>query len=165
MVLSNDNIKEQAYKISSFGDNIFVKIPITDIRGNSNLTLIKELHNEGLKINITGAFTSHHAREILDCRFKSKIIISVFSGRIANTGIDPEELIKYHYIKYDTNIKILWASAREIFNIVQAIKCNCDIITLDYSLLDKRHLIGKDLNDYSIETIKMFYNDAKGYVI
>jgi len=162
-----DDIIYQAEKISSFGDNIYVKIPVTNTYGQSNVKIIHELSEKGIKINITSVFTFDQLYEIMSYKYKSEIIISVFTGRIMNTHIDPKlhfDYVNIYLRKYlYPNIKTLWASSRELYNIRQAKDCKADIITLSYDLIDKLNLIGKNLTEYSIETTKMFYNDGKGY--
>jgi len=163
----SDDINEmfnQAIKIADWGNNIFVKIPITNTKGESCLNIIKKLSHQGIKLNITAIMTEDQIKNT--CKVLSpnvNSIISVFAGRIADTGIDPMKIISKSkkYIKNKEKHEILWASTREIFNIFQAIECGCRIITIPHELLNKTNLIGKNLNKYSIETVKQFYNDAK----
>lgn len=157
-------IKRQARKISKWGKNVFVKIPIVNTKNFSNAKLIGKLNNEGLKINVTAIFTLNQTKNLLKyLGKKNEIILSVFCGRIADTGVDPSFEIKKHITlcKNFKNIRILWASVREPFNIIEAEKVGCHIITVSPELLNKIYLFGKNLTKYSIETVKMFYNDAK----
>ena len=154
----------QAIKIADWGNNIFVKIPITNTKSESCLNIIKKLSHLGIKLNITAIMTEEQIKNT--CKALSPnvaSIISVFAGRIADTGIDPMKIISKSkkYIKNKKKHQILWASTREIFNIYQAIKCGCTIITITHELLNKLNLIGKNLNKYSAETVKGFYTDAK----
>ena len=165
-VFSDDllEMESQAFKIASWGSNIYVKIPITNTKGVSCLPLIKKLINNNIKVNITAVFTLKQVASIKKyVGKKSKVIISVFAGRIADTGVDPENIIKnsIKIYKKNKNVEILWASTREIINIFQAEKLGCQIITVPIGLLNKFKILGKNLNTYSLETIKGFYTDAK----
>ena len=163
----SDDINEmfnQAIKIADWGNNIFVKIPITNTKGESCLNIIKKLSHLGIKLNITAIMTEDQIKNT--CKALSSnvnSIISVFAGRIADTGIDAMKIISksQKYVKNKKKHEILWASTREIFNIFQATECGCRIITIPHELLNKVNLIGKNLNKYSIETVKQFYTDAK----
>jgi transaldolase len=157
-------MKKQACEISSWGKNVFVKIPITNTKGIKTYRLINELNNIGIKCNVTAIFTYDQLKEVVkNNEGRTKNILSVFAGRIADTGIDPMPILQKmkSYLKNKKQFKLLWASPREIFNIIQASKINCDIITVPYEMLPKLSLFKKNLNKYSIETVKMFYNDAK----
>ena len=149
----------------SYAENIYVKIPITNSKGESSLNLVKKLLNDGLKINITAILSSKQLNNILEIlSSKDDVILSYFAGRVADTGIDPvpilidlkEKILKKNLIK----TKILWASPREVFNIYQADQINVDIITVTKSLIDKLNLKDKNLDEYSRETVQMFLNDA-----
>lgn len=161
-----DNIEIQARKISSFGKNIYVKIPVTNTKGNSTIPIIKKLTKDNIKLNITAIFTTHQLQEIINnINSNTEIILSIFAGRIADTGVNPENLFietkKFIINKKKENFKLLWASVREVYNIYQADKVGCDIITVTQDILKKVVLKNKNLKEYSIETVKMFYNDAK----
>jgi transaldolase len=165
-VFSDDmnEMVNQAIKIADWGTNIFVKIPITNTKGESCLNIIKKLSHLDIKLNITAIMTEEQIKNT--CKALSpnvNSIISVFAGRVADTGIDPTKIISKSkkYIKNKKKHEILWASTREIFNIFQATKCGCRIITIPHELLNKVNLIGKNLNKYSIKTVKQFYTDAK----
>ena len=167
--VTNDDhsaIIEEANKISKWGYNIYIKIPIINTEGKSNLNVIQELLQYGININITCVFTKKQVDEInklLTIKSTNKIIISIFAGRIADTGISPLVICKYtvELFKKYTNVEILWASTREIYNIFDAINCGCDIITIPEQIYQKIPLIGKDLNNYSKETVQQFIEDAK----
>ena len=163
-----DNMTEmynQALKISEWGDNVFVKIPIVNSLGESTKDVIEKLASKSVNLNITAVFTIEQVKESIDACFGSpNSIISVFAGRIADTGVDPEEIISRSVELVSdskSNSKILWASSREIFNIFQADRSGADIITVSHDLLNKVNTISKDLMQYSIETAEMFINDAK----
>jgi transaldolase len=159
-----DEMKKQALLINEWAKNVYVKIPITNTKGESVVPLVKELQEKKIKLNITAIFTKKQIKEIVSCLDDdTPSIISIFCGRIADAGADPIEFIKFaqDQIKENSKIKILWASTREIFNIIQADMVGCDIITVPNDLLNKLSLVGKDLNDYSLETVKSFYQDAK----
>lgn len=165
-----NEMKKQAIEIASWAENVNVKIPITNTKKESTVDLISELTQEGITCNVTAIFTTKQVKDLLlNLNKTSKVIISVFAGRIADTGIDPMEIMSESskIIKDYENAELLWASPREILNIFQAISSNCDIITVPDNLLSKLNNIGKSLEDFSLETVKMFYNDAinAGYSI
>lgn len=155
-------MENQARKISSWGNNIYVKIPIMNTKGESSHELISKLSDSGIKVNVT-AVTDY--RQIMGLRLNEEtpIIISVFAGRIADTGKDPQDIIKITKAMCDNSkVKVLWASPREVLNIYQAEEAGADIITCTPELIDKyQKLKGKDLNEFSLDTVKMFFNDAK----
>ena len=160
-----DEMLEQSKRISSFGKNIYVKIPITNTKGVSTIPVIKDLAIEGIPLNITAILTSLQAIEVIKeiNEPSSPIILSIFSGRIADTGIDPKitfEEVKEN-IRNTKNYKTLWASPREIYNLYEANNIGADIITITPQILKKTNLFRKDLNEYSLETVKMFYDDAQ----
>ena len=169
----SDNIKEmerQAYEIATWGKNVNIKIPITNSKGISTTNLIAKLSKDGIICNVTAIFTYQQLQQLmLKIEKESAIILSVFAGRIADTGVDPEIILKKcsKNLKKYPNAKLLWASTREIFNIVQAKRSGCQIITIPHDILSKLHNINKNLNTFSIETVNMFYKDAKkaGYQI
>jgi transaldolase len=163
-------MERQARMICTWGDSVFVKIPITNTKGQSAVPLIKRLSEGGVKLNITAILTVEQVRDVvhaLDHRVPA--IVSVFAGRIADTGRDPVPLMRHcaDILKSKPNAQLLWASPRELLNIVQAAEVGCDIITVTPDLLKKLELVGKDLGEYSLETVQMFFRDAKaaGYVL
>ncbi|MDC1375722.1 transaldolase [bacterium] len=165
-----DEMYKQAKEISSWGSNISVKIPITNTLGKSTSTLVSSLSKENVFCNVTAIFTDNQVEEMIEASSNNcKMILSVFAGRIADTGIDPIPAMKSYVEKVSLkeNIKILWASPREALNIVQANDIGCDIITVTDDLLKKVSSFNKDLSQFSLETVKMFYNDAQksGYTI
>ena len=158
------NIYNQSKKISSWGNNVYVKIPITNTKGTSSRKLIKKLSYEKIKLNITAIFTKSQVDVVHKSLAKNTpAIISIFAGRIADTGKDPSKIIMYASKLFRRNLKhkILWASTREIININQAEKSGADIITVPTNILKKTNLINKNLKTYSLETVKEFYKDAK----
>ena len=162
----SDELQEmyrQAKIISSWGRNVYVKIPITNTKKVSTNKIVYKLCNEGIKINITAIFTKKQLLKLYKSINKdSKIIISIFAGRIADTGRDPKDIIKYAIKLFNKfkNVEILWASTREIFNIIEAEKVGCNIITITSDILKKINLINHNLEKYSAATVKDFYNDA-----
>ena len=160
-----DDMYRQALILRDLGENVWVKIPVTNTKSIYTYDLINKLSSEGVKINATALFTKEHIQNVydaLDTNINS--IISIFAGRIANTGIDPEPTMQFasDLTKDYPRVETLWASSREVFNIMQAERTNTDIITLPFSLIRAyRKEVGKDLDEFSLETVKMFYEDAK----
>ena len=155
---------KEALIINSWGKNVYVKIPIQNTKGKLTTKLIKRLVDQNVKCNITAVFTLSHIKEVLKVINKdTSIIISVFCGRIADTGVDPVPLIKkiLSIVKKYKRVQILWASTRELFNIFQAKKIGCHIITVPFDILNKFNLVDLDLNYLSLDTVKSFYKDAK----
>ena len=171
-VFSNeiDAMEEQAMEIYSWGKNVNVKIPITNTKGKSTVDLVGRLSKRGIICNITAIFTIQQLKGILNVLDpNTPAILSVFAGRIADSGIDPIPLMKESVLisKMKPKASILWASTREIINIFQAENIGCHIITVPHELLNKFSGIGKSLESFSLETVSKFYNDAKsaGYTI
>ncbi|MCU0666223.1 MAG: transaldolase [Candidatus Omnitrophica bacterium] len=165
-VISDDfrEMKQQAKRLSGFGSNIYVKIPVMNTRGDDSSELIAELSKDKIKVNVTAIMTLEQIKKVANkLDSDADIIFSIFSGRIADTGVDPVEFIKKAkiLIKNKPNIKILWASPRELLNIFQAEQAGSDIITLLPDFIKKMHLIDYDLHEFSLDTIKMFYKDAQ----
>ena len=165
-----EGMEAQAIEIASWGKNVNVKIPITNTKGESTATLVKRLSANGVVCNITAMFTLAQVQGIVDILNPSTpAILSIFAGRIADTGMDPvplmQEAVKIASVK--PKAEILWASPRELLNIFQANEVGCHIITVTPDVLKKLSGIGKNLSIFSLETVTMFYNDAKtaGYTI
>lgn len=162
-----DNTKEierQAIEISKWGENVYVKIPVMNTKKISNSKLIGKLNKQGIKINVTAIFTVNQTKQLIKhVGKKTPIIFSIFCGRIADTGVDPVIEIKKHLKigKKYKNIEFLWASVREPFNIVQAERAKCHIITVPNEILKKTVNFKKNLHLFSQETVKMFFEDAK----
>ena len=151
----------EARNLSQYGDNVHVKIPITNTRGESSSELIRKLSLEGIKLNITAVMTFEQIRLAARSLFpKTPSIISIFAGRIADTGRDPIPFFTLGLAVKHDKTELLWASAREIYNVKQA-EGVADIITLSPALLNKMKLFGKDLAGYSLETVRTFYEDGK----
>jgi len=161
---SFNEMEKQALEINKWSNNTFIKIPFSNSKGKKTLDLIKLLSAKGLKLNITSVFTYEQAKEVINVLNKnSEAYISVFAGRIADTGRDPIKIIRkcvFSCRKFK-KVSILWASCREIYNIFQANDAGCHIITVPHSILKKFSVIGKNLEKYSIETARDFYLDSK----
>jgi transaldolase len=156
-------MERQARKIASWGRNVAVKIPVTDTAGNSAANLIGKLSAEGVVLNITAMMTLDQVREVGEALSpETPAIISVFAGRIADTGRDPMPLMKeaLSILSNRPKAELLWASPRELLNVFQADEIGCHIITATNDILKKLELVGKDLGDYSRETVEMFRRDA-----
>jgi transaldolase len=152
-----DEMARQAHVISGWGENVWVKIPITNTKGESSIDLIDELQD--LRLNITAVMTYAQVDDLAQVT-RSHHIISVFAGRIADTGVDPIDIVKA--AKARCRGQILWASPRQVFDIVCANRAMADIITLQPELIGKMRLFEKDLTQYSLETVKQFHEDGKG---
>ena len=165
-----DEMEAQAMEIYTWGKNANVKIPITNTKNQSSVDLIKKLSNRGVVCNITAIFTLQQLRGVLEViNSETPAILSIFAGRIADSGVDPEETMReaVNLAKAKPKSSILWASTREILNIFQAEKTGCQIVTVPNEILKKISGIGKDLKQSSLDTVSMFYQDAKdaGYKI
>lgn len=163
-------MEKQAHIIASWGKNVYVKIPVTNTKGESSCPLIARLSNAGIQVNVTAILTHDQVQDAADAlSSETPAIISVFAGRVADTGIDPVPTMSkaLEILKIRSKAELLWASPREMLNIIQADEIGCHIITVTSDVLKKLSLLGKDLEMYSLETVKMFYNDAKaaGYSI
>ena len=156
-------MERQALRIASWGKNVNVKIPITNTKGEVSFNLIHELSQQGVVLNVTAVMTHDQIRQVASAASKSvPLIVSVFAGRIADTGVDPvpHMRIAKALLSDLPNAKLLWASPRELLNIFQANEIGCDIITVTKDVLAKLNLVDKDLEQYSLETVSMFYSDA-----
>jgi transaldolase len=159
-----DEMERQAREISSWGANVFVKIPVTNTRGQSSARLVHRLSEAGVQLNVTAVMTLEQVREMFDCLAGSQpSFLSVFAGRIADTGRDPVPMMAAatKLLSASAQLKLIWASPRELLNIYHAEEVGCHIITVTNDILKKLNLIDKDLNQYSLETVKMFYDDAQ----
>ena len=162
-----DNHKEmleQAYKINNWGKNVYVKIPVTNSKGIFTGKIIKELNNKKVKLNITAVYKSKQTEKILKfINKRTKVIISIFAGRAADTGKDPIPEFKKSILlsKKFKNVEILWASVREPYNYLQAKELGCHIITVPPSIIEKIENFGKSFDQLTQETVKTFYKDAK----
>ena len=158
------NMKIQAMKISTWAKNIYVKIPITDSRGNFMGKIINELNKKNIKLNITAVYSASQTKKILKViNKKTKVIISIFAGRAGDTGKDPvPEFKKSIYLARNyKNVQILWASVREPYNYLQAKQLGCHIITIPPLIIEKIENFGKTFNELTKETVKAFLIDSK----
>jgi transaldolase len=157
------DMARQARKLASWGPNVVVKIPITNTRAESSIPLIRELSEEGLRLNVTAMMNVRQIEVTAEALASGPgAILSVFAGRVADTGRDPIPIMRecLSALAPFDGLELLWASPREVLNIYQADEIGCDIITVTHDLLNKLSLYGKDLDDYSLETVKMFHGDA-----
>jgi len=158
-----EEMERQALKIRDWGDNVYIKIPITNTKGESAVPLLARLADQGVKVNVTAMTTAAQVATVLDAiRSAPAAYVSVFAGRIADTGRDPVPVMTnvLEMLKGTPQIELIWASPREVYDIVRANEIGCHIITVTYDLLHKVALFGKDLDEFSLETVKMFYDDA-----
>lgn len=158
-----DEMKRQAKIISSWGDNVYVKIPISNSTGDSSLPLISDLSADGIKVNVTAIMTQQQIEGAINAiGNKTRSYISIFAGRIADTGKDPIPVIEktVKYLSEQENIEIIWASPRELLNIFHADQSGCHVITVTPDIINKIDKIGYDLELYSLDTVRMFQNDA-----
>ena len=171
-VFSDDfsEMKTQALKLSALGSNVNVKIPITNTKSEPSGKLVSELAKEGVSLNVTALFTLKQVSDTVSALQGSrKSYISVFAGRIADAGVDPMPIMEgaLQLMRSEKQLELIWASPREVLNIVQADQIGCHVITVTHDLLKKLSGLGKDLTQFSLETVAMFANDAKnaGYTL
>jgi transaldolase len=154
----------QARRIASWGANVYVKIPVTNTRAESSVPLVRELANEGIKLNVTALTTTAQVRAVAEA-LKPGVssFVSLFAGRVADTGRDPVPAVRdaVAILGEAPGAELIWASPRELLNVFQADEAGCHIITATNDILKKLALVGKDLDVYSLETVKMFYDDAR----
>jgi transaldolase len=165
-VFSDDfaSMEAEARVIASWGGDTFIKIPISNTKGESAVPLIAKLSAEGFSLNVTAMMTLQQVKDVAAAVSPtSRTIISVFAGRIADAGVDPVPIMRQCKAALAglPKAELLWASPREVLNLVQAEEIGCDIITITADLLAKLPTIGKDLDQFSLDTVKMFYSDAK----
>ena len=162
-----DNLKDmlkQAYEINSWGSNVYVKIPVVNSKGKFTGSVIKELSDKGIKLNITAVYTFEQTQKIYKkLNKKTKSIISIFAGRMADKGKDPLPIFKksISLTKKNKNIEILWASTREAYNYTQAKQINCDIITMPPKVINQINSFGKSFKSMTLDTVKSFLADSK----
>ncbi|MDR1875266.1 MAG: transaldolase [Synergistaceae bacterium] len=159
-----DDMERQARIIASWGTNAYVKIPVTNTGGESSCPLIGKLSGDGIRVNVTAMLSPGQARGAVAALDRDvPAIVSIFAGRVADTGRDPVPLMKdcLALLEAHPRAELLWASPRELLNIMQADEAGCHIITVTSDLMAKLKLVGKDLEEFSLETVKMFYNDAR----
>jgi transaldolase len=165
-----DEMERQARTIASWGENVYVKIPVTNTRRDPSYDLLRRLAEQGIKVNVTALMTLDQVRASAEALGNGPAAcISVFAGRIADTGCDPVPLMAkaVEIMSPYANLELIWASPRELLNIFQADAIGCHIITVTNDILKKLELVGKDLDQFSLETVQMFYRDAQaaGYQI
>ena len=161
---NNKSIVNQGLKINTWGRNVYVKVPVVNSKNKFMGEAIKELNRQNIKLNITAVYTSNQTKKILKViNKKTKVIISIFAGRAADTGKDPvpEFLKSIKFAKNYKNVEILWASVREPYNYIQAKQLGCQIITIPPNIIEKIEKFGKSFNQLTIETVKAFLLDSK----
>jgi transaldolase len=159
-----DEMEEQAREIASWGSNVYVKIPVTNTRGESACGLVRRLSHAGVKVNATAVFSLAQVRDVVYALADgAPSCVSVFAGRIADTGHDPLPLMSaaVEMLRVAPRAELIWASPRELLNIYQADAVGCHIITVTHDILRKLPLVGRDLEVYSLDTVRMFYQDAR----
>jgi len=158
-----DEMERQALKIRTWGENVYVKIPVSNTRQEMSYGLVRRLSDAGVRLNITAILTLSQVQAVADAvKDGPESIVSVFAGRIADTGLDPVPLMSeaLEILQAAPKAELLWASPREVLNIYQANSIGCHIITATNDIIRKLSLAGKDLAQYSLETVQMFYDDA-----
>ncbi len=165
-----DEMRRQALRIGSWAPNVYVKIPVTNTKGESSEVLVRELSGEGLRLNVTAILSVRQVSAVVGAlEFTPGAVVSVFAGRIADTGRDPVPLMceALELTRTNADVELLWASPREVLNVCQAAAIGCDIITVTHDLLAKVDGIGRELEDVSLDTVKMFHDDAAsaGYLL
>jgi transaldolase len=159
-----DEMEKQAQEIAGWGDNINVKIPVMNTRRQPSYDLVRQLSQAGVKLNVTALMTLEQVRDVSAALAAAPhAYVSVFAGRIADTGRDPVPVMAaaMELLRPYPQLELIWASPRELLNVFQANDVGCHIITATDDILKKLSLVGKDLHDYSLDTVKMFYNDAQ----
>lgn len=157
-------MERQALEISNWGEHVYVKIPVTNTRGKTSYDLVKRLTRKGVKVNVTAMLSLTQVRDAAECvAGGASFYISVFAGRVADTARDPVPIMAeaVEVLRSVPNAELIWASPRELLNIFQADEIGCHIITVTNDILKKLSLVGKDLSDFSLETVRMFYDDAR----
>jgi transaldolase len=165
-----DEMRRQAQRIGGWGANVYVKIPVTNTRGESSSALVRELSAEGLQLNVTAILSLRQVEAVVGALGETRgSVVSVFAGRVADTGRDPIPLMAsaLEITRSVPGVELLWASPREVLNICQAAEIGCDIITVTHDLLAKLTGLGRELEDVSLDTVAMFHNDAlsAGYLL
>lgn len=159
-----DEMQRQALLIASWGENVYVKIPVTTTQGVSTAPLARKLSAAGVKLNVTAVMTLAQVEATTNAlRDGAPSLVSVFAGRVADAGVDPVPLMRdaVQILEEAPSSELLWASPREVLNLVQAEQVGCHVITMTYDLLSKLPLLGKDLAEFSLETVRMFHHDAE----
>jgi len=158
-----DEMEQQALGIATWGANVYVKIPVTNTRRHSSAPLIDRLSRQGVKVNVTAVMTLDQVDAVIpSLRHGTPACISIFAGRVADAGCDPLPILCAALVRMRSypHIELIWASPRELFNVVQADNIGCHIITVTHDLLKKLPTLGRNLDEYSLDTVRMFYDDA-----
>jgi transaldolase len=163
-------MERQALKISSWGENVYVKIPVTNTMGEPTGKLLRRLSESGVKVNVTALMTSRQVEDVTEpIREGPAAFVSVFAGRVADSGRDPIPIMRdsLEVLRDLPHVELIWASPRELLNIVQADEIGCDIITVTHDVLKKLPTLGKGLDEFSLDTVRMFHTDATsaGYTL
>ena len=159
-----NEMHRQALKIATWGENVYVKIPVTNTKGESTNDLVRDLSERGVKLNVTALMTVEQVTSVADALAASPgAYISVFAGRVADTGRDPMPIMRESVAKmaHNPKLELIWASPRELLNVFHANEAGVHIITATHDILAKLDLVGKDLDEYSLDTVKMFHRDAE----
>jgi transaldolase len=171
-VFSDDfeEMERQALQISSWGENVYVKIPVTNTKGEPSGAVVRRLADGGVKVNVTALMTLAQVQGVVQWLADGPLsYVSVFAGRVADSGRDPVPLMAeaLALVRQHPNVELIWASPRELLNIIQADAIGCHIITVTHDLLEKLPTLGKDLDEFSLDTVRMFYRDgqAAGYTL
>ena len=157
-------MERQARRITTWGKHVSVKVPITNTKGESALPLVRKLSREGIALNVTAIFTIEQVQGVVDAvKGGAPCFVSVFAGRIADTGVDPVPIMaeSVKRLSVAPNTELIWASPRELLNVFQADEIGCQVITVTNDIIKKLALVGKDMNEYSLETVRTFYEDGK----
>ena len=158
-----DEMIRQGRRIATWGEHVFVKIPVTDTQGRPTSQVLRTFSSEGIQLNVTAMTTPEQVERVVDCLDPgARHVVSLFVGRVADTGRDPLPLIRrcLEVLQPRPEVRLIWASPREILNVIQADEVGCHVITVTHDLLKKLPLLGKDLDEYSLETVRMFHRDA-----
>lgn len=158
-----DEMVRQGRRIATWGPQVFVKIPVTDTQGRPTSEVQRTLSEEGVQLNVTAMTTPRQVQQVVECLAPEvQHFVSLFAGRVADTGVDPVPLVKetLEILEPRPEVRLIWASPRELLNVIQADQAGCHVITVTHDLLKKLPLLGKDLDEYSLETVQMFHRDA-----
>jgi transaldolase len=166
----HQEMERQALKISSWGEHVYVKIPVTTTKGESTGELLRRLSGHGVKVNVTALMTARQVEKVIETVSAGPAAyVSVFAGRVADSGRDPIPIMResLDILRDFPQVELIWASPRELLNIVQAHEIGCDIITVTHDVLKKLSTLGKDLDQFSLDTVRMFHSDAgsAGYTL
>ncbi len=157
-----DEMERQARKLASWGKNVFVKVPVSNTSGKSTCPLVARLAKSGIQVNVTAILTLKQSLDVMAVlKSGPPAFVSIFAGRIADAGVDPATIVAPAVQQAPANVQLIWASPREIFNIFQADAVGCHVITVSPDILRKLPLVGRDLDEYSLDTVKLFYQDAR----